>query len=70
MPITAPRLARDVRIPKQYLSDNPAICSEVEAKAEGKYELPGAEGPWRQPKPSKQPPNRRKGHKRNLVRMP
>ena len=28
---------------KQYLSDNPAICSEVEAKVRAKYELPGAE---------------------------
>ena len=28
---------------KQYLSDNPAICAEVEAKVRAKYELPGAE---------------------------
>lgn len=28
---------------KQYLSDNPAICAEVEAKVRSKYELPGAE---------------------------
>lgn len=28
---------------KQYLSDNPAVCAEVEAKVRAKYELPGAE---------------------------
>lgn len=28
---------------KQYLSDHPEICAEVEAKVRAKYELPGAE---------------------------
>ena len=29
---------------KQYLSDNPAVCDEVEAQVRVKYQLPGAEG--------------------------
>jgi len=28
---------------KQYLSDNPEMCAEVEAKVRSRYELPGAE---------------------------
>lgn len=28
---------------KQYLSDNPEMCAEVEAKVRARYELPGAE---------------------------
>ena len=42
----------------------------MEAKVRAKYELPGAEEAMEQPKPSKQPPNRRKLKQGNLVRMP